>query len=56
MSEDLLAMLDAERRIRRLVTRYGEAVAVKDAELAQDLFSEDAEVRIADKPVRTHRW
>jgi len=55
LAEDLLATLEAERRIRRLIARYGEAVALKDAELARDLFAEDAEVTIADKPVRVGR-
>jgi len=55
MSEDLLANLEAERLIRRLIAGYGEAVALGDAELARELFAEDAEVRIADKPVRVGR-
>lgn len=55
MSDDLLVILDAERRIRRLVARYGEAVAQKNAELARELFAEDAEVAIADMPVRVGR-
>jgi uncharacterized protein (TIGR02246 family) len=55
MTEGLLASLEAERQIRRLIARYGEAAALKDAELARELFAEDAEVRIADLPVRVGR-
>ena len=55
MNEKLLATLDAEGQIRRLVVRYGEAVALKDAERARELFAQDAVVCIADLPERVGR-
>ncbi len=50
MSEVLLARLEAESAIRRLIGLYCDAVNRADAEAAGNLFAEDCRVRIADGP------
>lgn len=50
--QDFLAILAAEREIRRLIARYGEMVATGDIAMARELFAEDAWVQIADFPPR----
>ena len=50
MSEALLARLEAESAIRRLVGLYCDAVNQADADAAARLFAPDCRVRIADGP------
>lgn len=50
MSDSLLARLEAESAIRRLVGLYCDAVNRADAEAAARLFAADCRVRIADGP------
>ena len=50
MSDALLARLEAESAIRRLVGLYCDAVNRADADAAGRLFAEDCRVRIADGP------
>lgn len=50
MSEALLARLEAESAIRRLVGLYCDAVNRADADAAARLFAPDCRVRITDGP------
>lgn len=50
MSEAILARLEAESAIRRLVGLYCDAVNRADADAAGRLFAEDCRVRIAQGP------
>lgn len=50
MSEDLLARLEAESAVRRLIGLYCDAVNRADADAASRLFAPDCRVRIADGP------
>ena len=50
MAETVLARLEAESAIRRLVGLYCDVVNRRDADAAGVLFAPDAEVRIADFP------
>lgn len=50
MSDTLLARLEAESQIRRLVGLYCDAVNRRDADAAAMLFAPDAAIRIADFP------
>ncbi len=50
MSEALLARLEAESAIRRLVGLYCDAVNRRDADAAGALFASDAAIEIADFP------
>ncbi len=52
---DLLARLEAESAIRRLVGLYCDAVNRRDAEAAGRLFAPDCRIRIADGPERVGR-
>ena len=50
MTDTLLARLEAESAIRRLVGLYCDAVNRRDPEAAAQLFAPDAAIRIADFP------
>lgn len=50
MTDSLLARLEAESAIRRLVGLYCDAVNRRDPEAAGRLFAPDAAIRIADFP------
>ncbi len=55
MSDTLLARLEAESAIRRLVALYCDAVNRRDAEAAGRLFAPDCSIVIADGPERIGR-
>ena len=50
MTDNLLARLEAESAIRRLVGLYCDAVNRRDADAAGRLFAPDAVIQIADFP------
>jgi ketosteroid isomerase-like protein len=50
MAHDLLARLEAESGVRRLVALYCDAVNRRDADAAGALFAPDARIAIADFP------
>jgi hypothetical protein len=55
VTDSVLARLEAESAIRRLVGLYCDAVGRRDADAAGLLFAADCAVRIADGPERVGR-
>ena len=55
MTDNVLARLEAESAIRRLVGLYCDAVNRRDADAAGRLFAPDCAIRIADGPERIGR-
>jgi ketosteroid isomerase-like protein len=55
MSDALLARLEAESAIRRLIGLYCDAVNRRDADAAGVLFAPDCRITIADGPERNGR-